>query len=144
MSEVTGKVPMWFWIVGILALIWNLIGASQYIAQVTMGEAELSAMTEAMRALYEATPAWVNGAFAIAVFGGAIGSLLLLLKSKLATWALIASLAGVIAQQSYIFFGSNTLEVMGTAGTILPILVLVIAVALVIYARSCTAKGSLR
>lgn len=144
MSELTNKVPMWFWIVGILALIWNLIGASAYISQVTMGEAELSAMTDAMRTLYESTPAWVNGAFAIAVFGGAIGSLLLLLRSKLAIWAFVASLAGVLAQQSYIFFGSKTLEVMGTSGAILPALVLVIAIALIVYARSSAAKGWLR
>ena len=48
------------------------------------------------RAIIEVRPAWATGAFAIAVFGGALGCLLLLLRKSTAYYLFIASLLGVI------------------------------------------------
>ena len=58
----------------------------------------VAAMPESYRAIIEGRPAWVTGAFAIAVFGGALGSLLLLLRKSAAYYLFIASLLGAIAQ----------------------------------------------
>jgi hypothetical protein len=55
-------------------------------------------ISESHRAIIEARPAWATGAFAIAVFGGALGCLLLLLKKSAAYYLFIASLLGVIVQ----------------------------------------------
>ena len=49
------------------------------------------------QALIENRPAWATLGFAVAVFGGALGCVLLLLRKKAALYLFIASLAGVIA-----------------------------------------------
>ena len=67
----TQSSPMWYRIVAVLALVWNLMGISAYLMQVTMNEADLAALPEAQRLLYETTPAWATAAFATAVFAGA-------------------------------------------------------------------------
>ena len=58
----------------------------------------LAAMPEAKRAIVEGRPAWATAAFALAVFGGALGSLLLLLRKSAAYYLFIVSLLGMIVQ----------------------------------------------
>ena len=43
--------------------------------QVNLSAEQLAAMTEAQRQVYEATPGWLNIAFAVAVFAGVLGAL---------------------------------------------------------------------
>ena len=139
-TETTVKPPTWFWIVSVLALLWNLIGVSQYLMQAYMGIEELEQMSEAQRLLYESLPAWVTGAFAMAVWGGAIGCILLLLKKKLAVGVLLISLIGIVAQVSYNLFVSNNFEVFGIQAVIMPIVILIIGIALFLFARKASAN----
>lgn len=136
--------PKWFLIVGIVALIWNLMGVAAYVMQVMMTPQDLAALPEAQRAVYEVTPAWATAAFAIAVNFGALGCLLLILKRKLAFPVLLLSLLGVVAQMTYVFLLSNSFEVFGPGGMIMPFMVLVVAIYLVTLARSATTKGWLK
>jgi hypothetical protein len=141
MSQNTSGAPKWFLIVGIIALVWNLLGVFAYIMQQTMSPADLAALSEAERNLYETTPAWATAAFAIAVHGGALGCLALVFKKGWALPLLILSLAAVIVQLIHAFFISNSIEVFGPGGMIMPIMVIVIAVYLVYLAKSAKQKG---
>ena len=94
----------------------------------------LAALPEAQRQLYESTPAWATAAFAVAVHGGALGCLLLVLKKNLAGLILQLSLAGVLVQMFHSFFMSESFEVFGPGGMIMPVMVLVLAVYLVTLA----------
>jgi len=76
----TTKPATWFWIVSVLALLWNAMGDMAYIAQVTMSADALQALPEKERALYESLPTWATAAFAIAVWGSTLGCILLLLR----------------------------------------------------------------
>ena len=81
MSDKSGGGVHWsFWVIGAVALIWNVLGSINYIVQ--MNADSLSAYRELERAIIEGRPAWATGAFAIAVFGGALGSVLLLLRKS--------------------------------------------------------------
>lgn len=131
----TNKAPVWFWIVGVLALAWNMVGVMAYIQQTTMTPEALQALPAAERALLTSIPAWVTAAFAAAVFGGAAGSLLLLLRSRIALPVLVLSLVGVIAQTGYTLFVSEALKVYGPGGLAMPLSILVVAVLLVFFAR---------
>jgi hypothetical protein len=86
-----------FWIIGAIGLVFNLMGCMNFISQ--MNADMVSSMPEAYRAIVESRPAWGTGAFAIAVFGGALGCLLLLLRKLTAFYVFIASLVGAIAAQ---------------------------------------------
>jgi len=90
-----------FWVIGIVALIWNVLGVMNYLSQ--MNAETVATMPETHRAIIEGRPAWATGGFAIAVFGGALGCLLLLLRKSAASYLFIASLVGVIVTMIHTF-----------------------------------------
>jgi hypothetical protein len=140
MSEDTIKAPTWFTVVAAVMLVWNLLGVMAYIAQVTMTPEAMATLPDAQRQLYETTPAWATAAFAIAVNGGALGCLFLLLKKNLAAIFLQLSLLGVLVQMYHSFFMTKAFEVFGPGGLVMPIMVLVIAIYLVTLAAKAKAR----
>ena len=106
------KPPKWFWILSAVALLWNLMGVAAYLTDAYISIEALEKMSQAERLLYESQPAWVTGAYAIAVWGGALGSIFLLLRNKWARPILYLSLFGIIAQFSYSIFFSNSFELL--------------------------------
>ena len=136
MSEVTR--PGWFNGVVYAAIAWNLIGVMQYLAHVSTTPEQLSAMSMAQQELLRAMPAWVDAAFAVAVFAGTIGSILLLMKKALALHLFLLSLLGVLVQNYYSFFMSNAIEVMGAPAVAVPAVVFTIGILLIWF--SVTAK----
>ncbi|MFH6603817.1 hypothetical protein ACEZ3G_10045 [Maribacter algicola] len=135
------KPPTWFWIVSVLALLWNLMGVGAYLADAFMSVEALGEMSQEMRELYEGRPAWATAAYAIAVWFGALGCIALLMRKKWAVPVFLISLIGIVGQQIYNFFLSNTFEVVGSGAMFLPIMVVVIGVALWLFARSSAAKN---
>ena len=135
------KRPLGFWIVAVLALLWNLLGVVMFFVQTNLPPEALAALPADQRALYEATPAWVNGAFAVAVFAGLLGSMTLLLHRRLALPLLALSLLAVLVQMGYTYLATPALQVYGPAGLALPIVLVVIAAFLAWFARRSIARG---
>lgn len=135
------KPPLWFWAVSAAMLLWNGLGAMAYVADATMTADALNALAEAERALRVSRPAWATAAFAVAVFGGVVGCLLLLVRSRWAFPVLVLSLLGVAAQMTQAFLIANSYEVYGPAGLIMPALVLTFSLFLVWFARRARARG---
>lgn len=110
-----------------LGLAWSLYGVFQFFVGTTSSEAGLmaSGMTAEQAALYAALPAWMTIAFAIGVFGGVVGSGLLLARYPAARAALAASLAGYII----LFVGDITHGVFAAFG---PPQVIVLSLAIAI------------
>lgn len=140
-EESSGKLPTSFYIISGAALVWNLLGVMAYVMQVTMTQEALNALPEAERMLLENAPVWATSAFAIAVNGGALGCLLLLLRQTWAFPVLVASLAGVVVQMYHSFFIANSIEVYGPGSMIMPAMIIVISVFLVWYAKGAKEKG---
>jgi len=143
MSKSTNNPGIDFWIIGIVALIWNLMGVFAYLQQAYMTEEDLMALPVAEQALHENVPAWVTGAFAIAVFGGALGCILLLMRKKMASMVFLISLVGIIVQMSYNIFMSKAVDVYGPGDMIMPAMVILIGIFLFWYAKKNTATGIL-
>jgi uncharacterized membrane protein len=144
MKNEANKPPTWFWVVSVLALLWNLIGASAYLQQAFMTIDDLAKMSQEERFLFESQPAWVTGSFAVAVWGGLLASLFLLARKKWAYTLFIISLLGLLAQQTYIYFLSNSLEVYGTAGLFMPVVILILAIYLVLFSKKAADKQWIR
>ena len=144
MSDATNSPPTWFKVVAILAIVWNALGCAAYLAHVSITPEAIAAMPEAERALYESSPMWVDAAFAIAVWAGLAGSVLLALRRKQAPAVLVASLVGVLAQQGYNFGFSKVVEVYGMQAVVMPLMVLALGIALVFLARLADGQGWLR
>ena len=139
--NVAASRPLGFWIVSVLALLWNLLGMAIFFMQINMPAETLAAMPAEQRALYESTPAWVNSAFAVAVFGGALGSAMLLMRKRLALPLLALSLLGVVVQMGYTYLVTPAFRVYGASGAILPALLVLIALFLVWFSRRSLVRG---
>ena len=133
-----------FWIIGVLALVWNLLGVVSYVMQVTMTPEQLAQMQDAERLLYTDVPAWATGAYAIAVFGGTLGAIALLLRKAWAVPVFIVSLLAIVVQMGHAMFMTDALSVLGPTAAIMPLVIVLIAVGLLLYARRARASGWLR
>lgn len=140
----SSKPPVWFWVASVLALLWNLMGVGAYLAQAFMTPEALQALPEDQQQLIASTPVWATAAFAIAVWGGLLGSLMLLLRKKLAYTVLIISFVGVLIQMFHSFFISNSIEVYGPGGLVMPIMILLFGIFLIVLAKRATVNGWLK
>ena len=63
MSESSlARPPRRFWLIGLIALAWNLIGVMSYLMNVTAGREALAGLSEAERSPYTDIPAWATAA----------------------------------------------------------------------------------
>jgi hypothetical protein len=117
------KVPRWFWIVALLGLGWNVFGVVQFMAtaQGTVGSLMNNGLTKEQAELYVSLPQWMTGAFAVGVFGGVIGSILLLMRMPVAKTVFGISLAayiilyiGDITQGVFAAFGLSQVLILTT------------------------------
>lgn len=135
------KPPGSFWAISIIALIWNLMGCVAYLSMKFMPPEAIANMPDAERELMLSTPTWGTAAFAIAVWFGLLGCILLVLRKALAHPVFVISALGIVGQQIWNFFLGNTFEVLGAEQAIMPIVVLLIGVYLIIYARKAKANN---
>ncbi len=138
MNDETDRGVHWsFWVIGAIALIWNVLGSVNYLVQ--MNADSLDAFREVERAIIEGRPAWATGGFAIAVFGGALGSLLLLLRKSVAFYFFIASLLGVIVTMTH----TLGVDIALSLGEIVVIVLMPLLVALFLtwYAKHAKSRG---
>jgi len=101
------KPPTWFWVVSVLGLIWNLIGAMSFLNEAFVAEEMEQALSIEPVRIVENTPAWAMAAFAIAVWGGVLGCLGLLLRKKWAHTLFLISLVGILSYFGYSYFMTN-------------------------------------
>ena len=80
-------------------------------------------------------------AFAVAVFGGTLGCVALLLRKSWAFLMLVICLAGIVVQISHSLFIGNGIEVFGPQGLVLPALTFSIGVLLVWFASYSAKRG---
>ena len=88
------KPPLHFWLVAAAGLLWNLMGCLNYVMQTN--PETVASMPQIYQDIINLRPAWATAAFAIAVFGGAVGCILLLLRRRVAVQILVLSLLGIV------------------------------------------------
>lgn len=137
------KTPIHLWIVGVLALLWNFMGAFDYLATQLKLESYMGQFTQEQLDYFYGIPAWAVSGWAIAVWIGLAGTVGLLLRRKWSVVAFAISLAGLAISSIYTLFLSNGLEIMGGTATIMTVLVWVIAIFLVWYSKQQAKAGIL-
>ncbi len=141
----TARAPMHLWIVGILATLWNGYACYEYLMTNLKNAAFLAQMPADHIAYMNSLPAWLTAFWALGVWGGLAGGLLLLIRSRYAVWAFALSLIGAMVGLGYQMFmtvrpASMTAGMMG----LLPWVIIAVCFALLLYARAQAAKGVLR
>ncbi len=138
MNEDNKRAVHWsFWLIGALALLWNVGGSANYLMQ--MNPEMIDSYRASEQAIIASRPAWATAGFAIGVFGGALGCVFLLLRKSLSFYLFAVSLLGVVAAVAHTFtvdFDFSTAEIL--AFTLMPV---VVAAFLVWYSRYAKGKG---
>ena len=139
-DETIGRVHWSFWAIGAVTLIWNVMGVINFFMQ--MNADALASFPESHRAIIESRPAWASGAFAIAVFGGALGCLLLLLRKRAPYYLFIASLLGVVVQLIHTLgIASSTIGFSPFEISTIILMPLVVAAFLIWYSKWAGSNG---
>ena len=137
----TIKPPAWFWVVGIIALLWNFVGVFNYLHQAYDKAAILEGLDQAQREVVLGIPLWATAAFAIAVFAGTLASIGLLLRKKWSLPIFVISLLALVAQFTYWLFLSDAIAVFGPKTSIMPIIVVAVALYLVSFSKKGIQRG---
>ena len=132
------------WIVGALALLWNSVGAFDYVMTQTRNASYLAKFPPAQIEFFDNFPVWATAAWALAVWGGVVGSVLLLMRNRLAVPVFLVSMVAMVLATFRNYVLANGLEVFPDAASkIVTAMVFVIGVALYLYARAQQKQGVL-
>lgn len=113
------KTPVWYWILAVIAVLWNAIGAFDYAATKLRLDFYMSAFTPEQLEFFYGFPAWYSAVWAIAVWTAFIGSLMLVFRMKLAALTFLISIVSFIVSAIYIYGFTNGLEIMGGFGALI-------------------------
>lgn len=138
------RTPVHLWIIGVVALLWNAMGAFDYVMTQTHNEAYLEAFSEEQLAFFNGFPAWLVAFWALAVWGGVVGSLLLLLRKHAASAVFGLSFGSMLVTTVHNFGFANGAEIMGSGGMVFSAVIFAISLALVFYSRAMARSGVLR
>ncbi len=148
MSDMTVKTPWHLWAVGGISLLWNAFGGYDFIMTTTQGAAYMTAsgFDQPMIDYYMAMPTWMYGPWILGVWGAVAGSILLLLRNRLAVWAFGLSLIGAVVSLIYgqVINPPPPLAPEMAMMSYMPWVITAIAAFLAWYAWSMSKKGVLR
>jgi len=150
-EENTIEAPWHVWVVGVLTLLFTLFGAFDYVMSQSGNRAWMEAMVEPAGIeadvavdYFSSFPLWADAVWAVGVWAGVGGALLLLMRRAAAYPVLLLSLGGLVLSNAYSM--SNPLPGMtdGTATYVTVAVVFTVMLAITLYARAMRNAGVLR
>lgn len=137
--------PWHLWVIGIIALLWNGMGAVDYLMTRLNTETYLSQFTPAEREFFTTLPLWVVSTWAISVWSAVLASVALLLKSRWAETLFAIALGSFIATafQNYMLADPNMAEVTGGFATAFSVVIFVATFFFWMYAWGMKRRGVL-
>jgi len=138
------RTPVHLWVVGVLAFLWNCFGCVDYTMTNIKNPAWLANMPADQLAYMATLPSWLTGFWAIGVWGGLVGAILLLVRSRYAVWAFGLSFVGAIVGLGY-QLAMTTMPASMKQGMMVavPYVIIVITAFLFWYAWNAEKKGLL-
>jgi hypothetical protein len=144
MADGTTPTPWHLWAVGALTLLWNAIGGYDYIMTQTENPDYMKMFTEEQRTFFTSFPVWYSAVWAFGVWGAVAGSILLLLRSRLAGYAFGVSLACIAISMVYTLVLTDGARIMQNLGVAMSFAVLAVGAVSFAYAFWMRRRGSLR
>ena len=144
--DTRAKTPWHFWVVVVLAVLWNGFGAYDYVMSNTVGETYFRqmGMTDPMIAYFDTFPAWAVAVWAIGVWGAVAGTILMALRSRWAFHAFVVSLLGLLVSLVYTHVLSEGGKLAGQMGIVMNAVILAGCLFFVWYSRKMLTQGVLR
>lgn len=119
--------PAWFPLAAIAAVLFEGFGAYSYLVHVTT---DPNSLTIDQRDLVLAMPVWMTGAYAVAVWTGLGGALLLLMRRRLAAPLLLVSLVSALIQFGGLLVVPALRNLVGSDELLVPFVILVLCYAI--------------
>ncbi len=142
MSTNQTKVPITYWIVGAIGLLWNLAGIANFTYQVFFTDSMVALMSPEQKELILSNPTWMKIVFGVATILGLAGSIGLLMRKKWAITALLVSFIAVVIQMGYSSFATDALKVMDQS-PVFPAMIVIFSAILWWYSKRSDARGFL-
>ena len=133
--------PRWFTFAAIAALLFQLAGCGIFAMQMAV---DPTALPLDQRATWDAAPAWMLVAYAVAVAAGLVGAILLLMKRRLAATLLSVSLIAILVQFSALLVVPRLRNLTTSDDLFLPFVIIVVAFIIWRFAQRALAHGWLR
>ena len=134
-------VAAWYLPAAIASLLFMGLGCILYLTHVL---ADPASMPLDQRAAFEAEPMWVTAAYAVAVWIGAAGTVLLVMKKKLAEPLLMVSLVAVLVWLAGLLVVTELRENMSANDLLVAIIVTALTWTIFWFARHSRQRGWLQ
>lgn len=140
-QEQKTPIPVWYWVVAVIALLWNLLGCTAFLMEIFAQEAMMESWTEKQKDWAHSIPRWIYFVYAIAVTTGVAGSICLLMRKTWSVPLLAISVVAVIVQMVYTMLIAGGLQAMGPTSLIMPVLVIGLGCALLWFSTFAKGRG---
>ena len=146
MTDTPVKAPWHVWVVGVFGLLFNSIGVFDFVMNMARGAEYLASagMTPAQIAHYQEMPTWMTIDWAVGVFGAFLGSILLLLRKKLAFPVFAVSLTSFLISLLYTYVLTSGGAIMGQQMAIVSTVIACLLVFFTWYTWLMTERGLFR
>lgn len=141
MTTNSNKPNLAFWIIAIIALIWNAMGVDAYIQQAYKTDRFKSMYSEEQLEIINNLPSWYTAIFAIAVFVSVLGCILLIMRKKLAIKVFLLALIAVVIQTGYNLFLNPGKEMYGSMEYSMLIMIPLVSLVLYFYSKKSDQRG---
>lgn len=131
----------WYMPAAIASMLFMGLGCVTYMMHVL---ADPNALPLDQRAAMEAEPIWVTAAYAVAVWVGLAGGLLLVMKKRAAEWALLISLIAVLVWVAGLLLVAPLRNSMSANDLLVAIVVAAVTWTIYWFARHSRQRGWLR
>ena len=131
----------WYMPAAVASLLFMALGCIIYLMHVL---ADPAALPLDQRAAYEAEPMWVTAAYAVAVWVGAVGAAMLVMRRKLAEPLLMVSLAAVLVWLAGLLVVTGLRENMSANDLLVAIIVTALTWTIFWFGRHSRMRGWLR
>jgi len=139
------RTPWHLWLVGVLSLLWNAMGALDFTMTQSRNETYMQAFTPEQLDYFYGFPFWVVIAWGVATWGSLAGSVLLLARLRQAVMVNLIVLVAMGVTFVHNFLLTDGLKIMGGAGpAVFTAVIVIVGVLLWVYARAMARRGALR
>lgn len=129
-QKTKSAVPLWYWVIAAVAVLWNLLGCAFFGMEIFAQEAMMESMTEDQKEWARSIPGWIYFVYGLAVSTGVAGSIGLFMRKGWTIAMFTICLVAVIVQMVYTMIIGGGIQVMGPSGLVMPSLVIVFSAAL--------------
>lgn len=137
------KPPLWYWVLVVIAVLWNAGGAWDYSATQLRLDFYMESFSPEQLEYFYGFPAWYDAIWAIAVWSAFAASVLLVLRKRWSITAWQISMVSFLLSSIYIFGFTDAVGMMGIGGLIFSLLIFASLVGFYMLSRWAAGKGIL-